>query len=361
MGSLTMQMGARIPAPAHDLAYQLQQRGMLFPCLLGHRVMRLIAGKRIQVDEDAVVRVRRRYDELLARDLENVRQGLYDKELLFQFPFVDYLKAAPSLLADFPRTLRRLWRGDFQDLPDRVALERYPDYYRRNFHWQTDGYLSRRSANIYDVGVEFLFLGAADVMRRQVIPPVSRFIREEGDDLRLLDVACGTGRMLKQLAVAHPTLRYYGLDLSPYYLQHARELLADVEDLSLIADRAEAMPFRDDYFDVVTSVYMFHELPKKVRREVYAEMWRVLRPGGLLVIEDSAQQSESGELAFFLGRFSEDFHEPFHRGYMVDDIGAGREAQGLVDVQTAPCFVSKVVTARKPAGAVSKAAAQRSS
>jgi len=348
MGSLTMQMGARIPAPAQNLAYRLQQRGMLLPCLLGHHVMRLIAGKRIEIDEASVLQVRRRYDELLARDLKNVREGLYDEELLFQFPFVDYLRAAPSLVADFPRTLRRLWRGNYKDLPEQVALERYPDYYRRNFHWQTDGYFSRRSADIYDVGVEFLFLGAADVMRRQIIPPVTRFVRDNGRDLRLLDVACGTGRTLKQMALAHPRLRFFGLDLSPYYLQHARELLAEVEDLSLIADKAEAMPLRDGYFDVVTSVYLFHELPKKVRRQVYAEMWRVLRPGGLLVIEDSAQQSESGELAFFLGRFSEDFHEPFHRGYMSDDIGQALEDQGFVEVSTEPCFVAKVVTARKP-------------
>ena len=319
MGSLTMQMGARIPAPAHDLAYQLQQRSMLWSCVFGHRIMRLIANKRVTIDEESLAQVRRRYDELLQRDLANVERGLYPKELLFQFPFVDYLKAAPSLVADFPRTLRRLWRGDYQDLPDEVALDRYPSYYRRNFHWQTDGYFSRRSADIYDVGVEFL-----------------------------LDVACGTGRALRQIAVAHPQLRFYGLDLSPYYLQHARDLLADVEDLSLVAERAEAMPFRDGHFDVVTSVYLFHELPKPVRRQVYAEMWRVLRPGGLLIIEDSAQASESGDLAFFLGRFSEDFHEPFHRGYMSDDIGAALQAQGFVDVTTEPCFVAKVVSARKP-------------
>lgn len=348
MGSLTMQMGARIPAPAHDLAYRLQQRSMLWSCIFGHRVMRLIANKRVSIDEESLAQVRQRYDELLHRDLANVEQGLYPKELLFQFPFVDYIKAAPSLVADFPRTLRRLWREDYEDLPEQVALERYPSYYRRNFHWQTDGYFSRRSAQIYDVGVEFLFLGAADVMRRQIVPPISRLVRRQGDDLRLLDVACGTGRALKQIALAHPGLRYYGLDLSPYYLQHARELLADVEDLSLVAERGEAMPFRDDHFDVVTSVYLFHELPKPVRRQVYAEMWRVLRPGGLLVIEDSAQASESGDLAFFLSRFSDDFHEPFHRGYVSDDIGAGLEAQGFVDVVTEPCFVAKVVTARKP-------------
>ena len=92
--------------------------------------------------------------------------------------------------------MRRRRRNQYKDLPGDVDLSRYPSYFRRNFHWQTDGYLSRRSADLYDVGVEFLFLGTADVMRRQVIPPVSRMVQQCGDRLRLLDVGCGTGRTL---------------------------------------------------------------------------------------------------------------------------------------------------------------------
>jgi SAM-dependent methyltransferase len=155
--------------------------------------------------------------------------------------------------------------------------------------------------------------------------------------------------MLHQFAIAHPRLRYYGLDLSPYYLQHARRLLSSVEHLSLVADNAEAMPFREGFFDAVVSVHMFHELPPEARRNVYRDMYRVLRPGGLLVIEDSGQLSESGELAFFLGRFSKEFHEPFHAGYLGDDIAAALAEQGFERVVTEAHFVSKVVIARKPA------------
>src|SRR6185295_7707451 len=103
-----------------------------------------------------------------------------------------------------------------------------PAYYRRNFHWQTDGYLSRRSAELYDVGVELLFLGTADVMRRQIIPPIARHLAEHGSPrARLLDVATGTGSALRQLALVCPELRYYGLDLSPYYIELARERLSE--------------------------------------------------------------------------------------------------------------------------------------
>jgi ubiquinone/menaquinone biosynthesis C-methylase UbiE len=344
-----MEVGARVPAPLRAVAYRAQQKGMLLPTLAAMRVLRFLARRNVEIERDSEREVQRRYDALLRQDLQNVEQGLYPKSLLFQFPFVDYLKAAPSLAVDIPRSMWRMWRKNHRDFPREVDVNAYPAYFQRNFHWQTDGYFSRRSAAIYDVGVELLFLGTADVMRRMVIPPVTRFVREHGSDIRLLDVACGTGRMLHQLAIAHPKMRFYGLDLSPYYVEHARELLADVEHLALVADNAESMPFRDGFFDVVTSVHLFHELPPEARRNVYADMWRVLRPGGLIVIEDSAQRSESSQLAFFLSRFANDFHEPYHAGYVEDDIGAALAAQGFVDIETEPHFVSKVVIARKPA------------
>src|SRR4029079_18388025 len=114
-----------------------------------------------------------RFEALMARDLANVEAGLYPRRLLFQMPVATYARLLPALLGDLPRVAERARRRDFRDLPAEVDLEVYPPYYRRNFHWQTDGYLSRRSAELYYLGVELLFGGTADVMRRQVIPPIS--------------------------------------------------------------------------------------------------------------------------------------------------------------------------------------------
>jgi ubiquinone/menaquinone biosynthesis C-methylase UbiE len=148
-----------------------------------------------------------------------------------------------------------------------------------------------------------------------------------------------TARSLLQV---HLHARYYGIDLSPFYVEFARSRLGGGEGTRLLAENAETMPFRDGWFDAVMSVYLFHELPRSARRNVLSEMWRVLAPGGLLVIEDSAQPSEGGEVQLFLERFSDDFHEPFYRDYLKD------EQVGFELDSVEPCFVSKPVVARKP-------------
>jgi len=332
-------------------AYRAQQYAIMTPIAALRRAVSLVSGESTP-DRTSVVALREGYEELLARDLANVDAGLYPRALLFQIPFASYARALPRLILDVPRVLRRALARDHDDLPPVADVARYPRYFRRNFHWQTDGYLSRRSAELYDLGVELLFAGTSDVMRRQVIPPITRFLGGAGGrETRLLDVGCGTGRTLAQIAVAHPAVRLSGLDMSPYYLQVARTVLGGVPDVSLVAENAERLPFRSGHFDIVTSVYLFHELPHAARRTVLAEMHRVLRPGGLLVVEDSAQLAESGELAYFLGRFAAEFHEPFYRDYVADDLAVALADAGFTVETVERHFVSKVVVARKMARA----------
>lgn len=332
--------------------YLALHEAVRLPLIGGHRLASLVsswaARRRAPTRQRQLEQaVRRRYWALLAADFENARRGLYPLDLLFDVPFSAYAGRVPRFLFDVPKILGRIGARQHDDLPAHVDLSRYPPYYRRTFHWQTDGYFSRHSAELYDLGVELLFVGTADVMRRQVLAEVAR--RRPRGALRLLDVGMGTGRFLLQAANALPEAELFGVDLSPWYVDYARELLSatGAPRARVEAANAETLPYPDDSFDVVTSIFVLHELPRRVRRTVLAEMRRVLAPGGLLVLEDAAQPSESAELVPVLEQFSKDMHEPFFGDYQDDDLAELLTEQGFGSIATSPHFVAKVVSATK--------------
>lgn len=331
------------------IAYHGQQRSLRGAAAAVQRIARRVAlGEVPPLSRVQQRALQRSFEALLQRDFANAAAGIYPWSLLFQIPFSTYVRALPRLAADLPNVVRRKQRDDWKDLPREVDLRAYPPYYRRTFHWQSDGYLSRRSAELYDVGVEFLFGGTADVMRRQVLPPLVAHARGRDEPLRVLEVACGTGRVADQILRALPDCDYTGVDLSPYYLEVARERLRERGRVTLVAANAEALPLPDASIDAICSVYLFHELPRNARRRVWSEMRRVLRPGGCLVIEDSLQPSDAGELAIFLERFPQDMHEPFYRDYCDDDLAEGLAEAGFDVHGTERAFLSKVVSAHRP-------------
>src|SRR3954465_12041728 len=211
---------------------------------------------------EARASLRRRIEELFDRDWQDAADGLYPRELIEGLPWREYALAAPKLIADLPKTRERIRTGRHDELPEQA--DRYPRYYARNFHYQTDGYLGHTSAELYDLQVELIFGGTADAMRRRLVPPVVRYSRAHGygsaRPMKLLDVACGTGHLLRMMGKALPDARLFGLDLSPQYIARARETLPREMDVSLVCDDAEKLPFVDGHFDAATNLYLLHEV-----------------------------------------------------------------------------------------------------
>src|SRR5450432_1340225 len=291
------------------LAYHSQHLSFMINATVMQEAARIATRTpRPKISADVLRVLQRRRQELHRKDLSNVDEGMYPRELLFDIPTRRYLRQLPRLLADAPNVLRRKHDNNYKDIPI-VDKDRFPPYYRRTFHWQSGGYFSDFSAAVYELGVELLFRGTADVMRRQIIPPITRWLQTNVGDARLIDIGCGTGRTLHQLARAHPGLRLYGADMSPAYVKRARQRLLEVDEITLAVENAEALPWADGTFEIATSVYMFHELPRNARRNAVREMFRVVKPGGLVVIEDAAPPAESPELEGVLRNFLNEFHE----------------------------------------------------
>lgn len=225
----------------------------------------------------------------------------------------------------------------------------YPAYYRRKFHFQSGGYLSAASAERYDHQVEVLFGGGAAAMRRQALVPLRDALRHTpggAGDARLLDIGCGTGALLREIKRNHPRLAVVGLDLSAPYLAVAARRLRAWSRVELREGAAEEMPFSPETFDVVTAVYLFHELPRRVRRAVAAEITRVLKPGGTLILVDSLQTGDEPDYDALLEYFPRAFHEPYYASYIGEDLDE-LLGPGLRPDNSRLAYFSKVLSYRR--------------
>ena len=114
-----------------------------------------------------------------------------------------------------------------------------------------------------------------------------------GGHLKILDVGCGTGVFGARIRRALPRARVWGVDLvagmlargSERWRRHAGHLLPVQGD-------SERLPFASGAFDVVTCANSFHHYPRQDR--AVAEMHRVLRPGGLLILVDGYRDAPWG-------------------------------------------------------------------
>ena len=119
---------------------------------------------------------------------------------------------------------------------------------------------------------------------------------------RVLDVACGTGILLKQLLDQVPGIEAYGVDASVDMLAQARAALPDQPHVHL--ERAQIgigkvldLPYPQENFDLITFTNALHDMPEPVA--LLAGLGRLLAPGGQLVMEDFARR----EPRFFWAAF----------------------------------------------------------
>jgi ubiquinone/menaquinone biosynthesis C-methylase UbiE len=100
---------------------------------------------------------------------------------------------------------------------------------------------------------------------------------------RVLDLGCGAGRHTVDLA--REGFQVCGIDISENGLAHTREWLTR-ENLSAELKRGdiEQIPYPDNFFDAVISVYVIYHKTLAGMQNVIAEIDRVLKPGGLALI-----------------------------------------------------------------------------
>ena len=144
--------------------------------------------------------------------------------------------------------------------------------------------------------------------------------------------------------------------MSEAYIRHARRHLRGRSRTRFAVGKAEAIPLPDDSQDAVTSIFLFHELPPKVRRLALSEFARVLKPGGRLVLLDSLQRGDRPDYVGLLELFPQNYHEPYYSSYLDEDFAALARDRGLGHVRDVNAFISKVMVFDKRAAGPVRAA-----
>jgi ubiquinone/menaquinone biosynthesis C-methylase UbiE len=125
-------------------------------------------------------------------------------------------------------------------------------------------------------------------------------------DAEVLDVACGPG--ILACALAGRARHVTGIDITPAMIEQARARQAATghANLSWHVGDATALPFADNQFDRVTTRYSFHHMPDPAA--ALAEMARVCRPGGRIVVIDATPSPETQQAYDAMERLRDPSH-----------------------------------------------------
>jgi ubiquinone/menaquinone biosynthesis C-methylase UbiE len=293
---------------------------------------------------------RPKIEKLLREDAENIARGHYPISVLKPENLIYHAARLPFVYMDAIQSALRRRKNESKKFNTKQVdlLKELPIYYRRNFHFQTDGYLGETSAKLYEHQVEILFSGAANAMRRMIIPQMKKhFNHSDGEGLKFLEMGSGTGSLTKFIALAFPKAQITCLDLSHEYLKLAQGNLKDLKRINYTQGAGEKTDFKSNSFDAVFSCFLFHELPSAVRSELCAEAHRILKTRGFFGCVDSLQHNDDVEFNWALDQFPLDFHEPFFKDYTRKPLDQMWKKNKFSHVHTQIGFLAKCVTGVK--------------
>ncbi|MBT0668214.1 class I SAM-dependent methyltransferase [Novosphingobium profundi] len=192
--------------------------------------------------------------------------------------------------------------------------------------------------------VEALYPGGIFQQRRAVAAMAPRRAYE-----RILDMGASTGHFTQALQETYPEAEITGVDLSLRVLEHAQRIgNAQGYAWKLYQRPAEDTGFAEASFDLVASYILLHEIPADVIRRVFAEAYRVLEPGGDMIMSDVTRYADMDKLAVWRADSGARLGgEPYWRESASLDLAEVAREAGFVDV-TAQGIYPHVVIGRKP-------------
>ena len=156
----------------------------------------------------------------------------------------------------------------------------YPEWYLHRWHFLPEGYLSERSAALYDRVIRVVYNATREAV---IANDIVRMVSDLGA-ASVLEVGSGPGRLLARLFSESGAQRIVGVDLSPYLLALARDRAG--EDVVLLHGTGLELPTRAESFDVAVACHYVGHLPSDVKSTAVAQLASAVREGGSVIIVD---------------------------------------------------------------------------
>jgi ubiquinone/menaquinone biosynthesis C-methylase UbiE len=170
-------------------------------------------------------------------------------------------------------TWAREWKGLLPMLENKSARQEARSL-------PTTGRVLVHAAYVYDIVQPFVTFGQETRLNRKVAE-----VLDPRDGERILDIGCGTGLLTIEIARRMQTGEVIGVDASLPMIDVARRKRAGGV-CGFEPGLGEDLPFDDGRFDAVTSALFYHHVDLSVKRRCAAEMMRVLRQGGRILVAD---------------------------------------------------------------------------
>lgn len=167
---------------------------------------------------------------------------------------------------------------------------------------------------------------------------------------RILEMGGGSGYFTRALATTFPDAEIHSIDLSRHMLEQAKRV-ANTHGWPwrLYQRNAEATGFAAESFDLVTSYILLHELPGDAVKRVFDEAFRVLQPGGDMLMSDVARFADMTPIdAWKTDRAARFGGEPHWRESASLDLARLARDAGFANV-TASGRYPHIVRGKKPA------------
>ena len=205
-----------------------------------------------------------------------------------------------------------------------APLPEIPNYVKSSIHGLEGGYGAPFSAATWDGVVKEIFeeYFGEESEYREALPAAIT-----GSPGTVLDVACGTGESTLGWHRRFPHADIIGVDVSPYMLVVAERKTRELENVDVRAANAEALPFEDGSFDVVTASLVFHEVPSDVSPVILREMRRVVVDGGWIAVAEPYRVGGAALKPI-------PFPEPYLKDYLATDWDDAFRPAGFTDVRT---------------------------